>query len=78
MPASIIIQLIVTFGPGAIALIDQLITLAENKGAVTAAQWTTLSASLKQNATDVMTAQLTAAGISLTSAEGAAMLALTK
>ena len=76
MEAAVIIQLISTFGPPAIGLIDNLITIAENKGIVTAAQWATLSASLKQNAASIMTAQLTAAGISLTSPEGVAMLAL--
>lgn len=76
MPVAAIITLLTTYGPSAIALIDSLISKWETNGTVTAAEWATLSASLKLTAADHMTAQLTAAGIPLTDPRAIALLAL--
>ena len=76
MPASLIISLIATYGPAAITLVDSLISKMETSGTVTAAEWATLSASLKLTAADHMTAQLNAAGIPLTDPHAVALLAL--
>lgn len=76
MPAALIIQLIATFGPSAITLIDTLITKFQTNGVVSADEWTALSASLKLSAADHMKAQLAAAGIDPASTQGAALLAL--
>lgn len=78
MSAALIIQLLAQFGPSAINLITTLIQNAENNQVVTSAQWAALAASLQQTATDRMTAQLKAAGIDPASAQGQALLALTK
>jgi hypothetical protein len=78
MPAALIVQLITTFGPGAVQLITGLIQQWETQGTVTAAQWATLTASLNTNANAQMQAQLTAAGIPLTDPHAVALLALTK
>jgi uncharacterized membrane protein YebE (DUF533 family) len=78
MSAALIIQLLVTYGPAAIQLIDTLIGAAETQGNVTAAQWASLSASLKLSASDHMLAQLKAAGVDPASPQGVALLALTK
>lgn len=78
MSAALILQLLTTFGPPAITLIDGLITKAQTNGTVTPDEWAALSASLKLNAADHMKAQLLAAGIDPASPQGVAMLALTK
>lgn len=76
MPAALIIQLLTTFGPPAITLIEGLITKFEAKGDVTAAEWADLSASLKLTARDHMLAKLKDAGIDPASPQGIAMLTL--
>jgi hypothetical protein len=75
----LIVQLLVTYGPAAETLISQLIQQWETSGAVTitSAQWNGLIALTKQTANAQMLAQLTAAGIDPTSAQGKAFLALT-
>lgn len=78
MPITLIISLLTTFGPSAVNLITTLISKWETNGAVTSAEWATLTTSLNQTALQRMTAQLTAAGIDPNSAQGQAMLALTK
>jgi len=78
MPAALIIQLIATFGPAAVTLIDTLITKYQTNGVVTADEWATLSASLKLSAADHMKAQLLAAGIDPSSPQAVALLALSK
>lgn len=76
MPAQLILTLLATYGPSAIALIDSLIKKWETNSIVTAEEWDTLSASLKLSAADHMTAQLTAAGIDLADPKAIALLAL--
>lgn len=76
MPTQLIVQLLATFGPPAIALIDQLIAQWQANGPVTAEQWAALSAQLKQNAAARMTAVLAAQGIDPASPQGKALLAL--
>ena len=78
MPIALIVQLLTTFGPGAVQLITSLIAKWETNGTVTAAEWATLTASLTQTAQSRMLAQLTAAGIDPASPQGVAMLALAK
>jgi hypothetical protein len=78
MPAALILQLLVTYGPSAIQLIDTLIGQIQANGVVTVAEWTTLSASLKLSASDHAKAQLTAAGIDPASPQGIAFLAMVK
>ena len=78
MPASLIVQLLATFGPPAVNAIDTLITKWQTNGVVTAEEWAALSASLKQSASDRMKAQLVAAGIDPASPQGQALLALAK
>ena len=67
MPPQLIIQLLATFGPSAIALIDSLITKWQNQSAVTPEEWATLSAALRLSARDHLAARLSAAGIALDS-----------
>ena len=78
MPIALIVQLLTTFGPSAVQLISTLISTWESNGIVTAAQWTTLAASLTLTAQDQMKKQLLAAGIDPTSPQGIAMLNLAK
>lgn len=75
MSAALIIQLLATFGPSAIKLIDDLIVKIETKGDVTAAEWQTISAAVRQTAKDRMLTVLNSAGIDPTSPQGLAMLA---
>ncbi len=75
MSAAAIIQLLVTFGPSAIQLIDTLITKVQTKGDVSAAEWAALSSDLRRTAKDRMAAQLQAAGIALDSPQAIALLA---
>jgi len=50
MPVALIVQLITTFGPGAVQLITALIAKWETNGNVTSAEWASLIASLQVNA----------------------------
>lgn len=75
MPAALILQLLTTFGPSAITLIDGLIKKIEAKGDVTADEWTTLSADVRVTSKDVMLAALKQAGIDAASPQGIALLA---
>jgi hypothetical protein len=76
MSAVLIAQLLATFGPSAISLVETLIGNIENNQPVTASQWAQLQASLKQTAADKMKLQLAAANIPLTDPHAAALLAL--
>jgi hypothetical protein len=71
----LIAQLLATFGPSAVQLIDSLITKIEANGTVTADEWTTLRTSALQTAKDRMLGQLKAAGIDPASPQGVALLA---
>jgi hypothetical protein len=71
----LIAQLLVTFGPPAITLIDDLIKKIETKGDVTAAEWQTISTDVRRTAKDRMLVTLQTAGIDPTSPQGVAMLA---
>lgn len=75
MSAALIAQLLATFGPSAIQLIDTLIAKISANGAVTADEWTTLKASISQSAKDRMLVQLKAAGIDPSGPQGVALLA---
>lgn len=75
MSAALIAQLLATFGPSAVQLIDQLIVKIETKGDVTVDEWKTMRVAAQQTAKDRMLLQLQAAGIDPTSAQGVAMLA---
>ncbi len=75
MSAALIIQLLETFGPSAIKLIDGLILKFETKGDVTAAEWASLRADGSQTAKDRMIAMLNQAGIDLNSEQGKAFIA---
>ena len=74
MSAALIAQLLATFGPSAITLINTLITKIEANGSVTAAEWATLSASVTQTAKQRMQLALSEAGIDPTSPQGVALL----
>lgn len=75
MSAALIAQLLATFGPSAIALIDGLIKKIEAKGDVTADEWTTLTADVRVTSKDVMLKALATAGVDPTSQQGIALLA---
>ena len=75
MPVQLIVQLLTTFGPSAVQLIDKLIAKWETKGVVTAAEWADLRVSATQTGRDRMLVQLQAAGIDPASPQGSAMLA---
>lgn len=77
MSAALIAQLLATFGPSAIQLIDTLIQKIEAKGDVSAAEWTTLSASVRTTAKDEMIKVLTGIGDNPTSSTGAPLVAAT-
>ena len=74
MSPVLIAQLLATFGPSAITLIDTLITKIQANGEVTAAEWTSLSAAVRQTAKDRMAVALQTAGIDAASPQGIAML----
>ena len=78
MPVTLIIQLLTTFGPSAVQLITSLIGKWETNGTVTAAEWSTLTASLSLNAQSQMLAMLAKAGIDPASPQGVAMLEASK
>lgn len=75
MSAALIAQLLATFGPSAITLIDGLIKKIEAKGDVTTDEWTILSTSVRVTSKDVMLAALKQAGIDAASPQGVALLA---
>ncbi len=75
MSAALIIQLLATFGPSAITLIDGLIKKVETKGDVTPDEWATLTASVRQTGKDRMLIVLQTAGIDPASSQGIALLA---
>lgn len=76
MPVALILQLLATYGPAAITLIDSLIKKWETNGIVTVEEWDTLSASLKLSAADHMKAQLSAAGIDPADPHAVALMSL--
>ena len=78
MPAALIIQLLATFGPPAVTLIDGLIVKWQTKSDVTPDEWSLLSSGLKLSAADHMKSQLTAAGIPLDSPQALSLIALVK
>ena len=75
MSAALVAQLLATFGPSAVQLIDTLIQKIETQGTVTATEWATLKTSALQTAKNRMALALTAAGIDPASAQGVALLA---
>lgn len=75
MPVTLIVQLLATFGPSAVSLIDKLVAKWETNGTVTAAEWAELRSMATQTAKDRMLIQLQAAGIDPASAQGQALLA---
>lgn len=75
MSAALIAQLLATFGPSAVQLIDQLIVKISTRGDVTADEWSKMRTSAMQTAKDRMLGQLTAAGIDPASPQGVALLA---
>lgn len=77
MEVAEIVQLLTTFGPPAITLIDGLIAKAEARGTVSLAEWTTLSASVRTTAKDEMNKVLSGAGVDPSSTQGSAALAAT-
>lgn len=75
MSAALIAQLLATFGPSAIQLIDGLIKKIETKGDVTADEWTILSKDVRVTSSDVMLNALKQTGINPASPQGVALLA---
>ena len=75
MSAALIAQLLATFGPSAVTLIDTLITKIQANGTVSADEWSTLRTSALQTSKDRMLLQLKAVGIDPASPQGAALLA---
>ncbi len=75
MDPILIAQLLATFGPPAVTLIDGLIKKVEAKGDVSSDEWTTLSSDVRQTAKDRMLVVLKAANIDPTSPQGVALLA---
>jgi hypothetical protein len=79
MSAALIAQLIAAFGPSAIQLVGQLITLIESNAMVTSAQWATLVSSITAStATTEMAKELQAAGIASTDPRYIALISATK
>ncbi len=71
----LIVQLLTTFGPSAISLIDGLIKKIESKGDVSSSEWTTLSADVRVTSKDIMLNALKQAGIDTSSPQGSTLLA---
>ncbi len=71
----LIAQLLATFGPSAISLIDNLIKKIESKGDVSSDEWTALSADVRQTGRDRMIAVLASNGIDPRSPQGIALIA---
>jgi hypothetical protein len=79
MSAALIAQLIAAYGPSAINLITQLITLIETNGTVTSAQWATMISGITTTtAQSEMAKELAAAGILPTDPRYIALIAATK
>ncbi len=76
MPVQLVLQLLATYGPTAVDLIDKLISKWEANGPVTPEEWAALSPLLKKSAKDHMLARLQAAGIDPASDQGKALLGL--
>jgi hypothetical protein len=76
MSAALIIQLLATFGPSAIQLIDTLIAKVNANGVVTPDEWNAIRTAAQQSSKDRMRLQLQSAGIDPTSPQGVTMLAL--
>lgn len=70
-----ILQLLNTFGPPAITLVDGLIKKAETGGTVSSTEWATISADVRVTSKDVMLKALTQVGIDPSSQQGIALLA---
>lgn len=70
----LIAQLLATFGPAAVQLIDTLIQKIHTSGTVTPEEWASLRTQALQTAKDRMLLQLQAAGIDPTSPQGQLML----
>lgn len=73
MPTALVIQLIAQVG---IPLTQQLIALWEQGGTVSSAQFAALTAAASKTARQVLTEQLTTAGIALTDPQAVKLLAL--
>lgn len=79
MSAILIGQLLATYGPSAINLINQLITLIETNGTVTAVQWAAMISGITATtAQSEMAKELAAAGILPTDPRYIALIAATK
>lgn len=63
MSAALIANLLATFGPSAVQLIDTLIVKIEQKGDVTAAEWQQMSADARRSASDILKTRIAAAGL---------------
>jgi hypothetical protein len=63
MSAALIAQLLVTFGPSAISLIDTLIAKIEQGGTVSSAEWAQMSADARRSAKDILLTRIAAAGL---------------
>lgn len=68
-------SLLLTEGPQAITMVDNLINTLETKGSVTSDEWASIRAKGKTSAQDLMLAQLQKAGVDPASAQGQALLA---
>lgn len=78
MSAALIAQLLATFGPSAITLIDGLIKKSEASGDVSFEEWAILSKDARKSSLDVMLEALKDSGIDPTSPQGVALLAAAK
>lgn len=76
MSAAVIAQLLVTFGPSAITLIDTLITKIEQGGDVSSDEWAQMSADARRSAKDVLLSRITAAGLDPANPQVAALIAM--
>ena len=76
MSAALIAQLLVTFGPSAIQLIDTLIVKIEQGGTVSAAEWQAMTAQARVSAKDVLLQRITAAGLDPADPKVAALVAM--
>lgn len=77
MPFEIAVQLLIAFGPKAIALIDKLVVVWGKNAILTPEEWALQRASLCITPQDQMRARLQAAGVALDSELGKALLAQT-
>ena len=76
MDPTLILQLLVMFGPTAINLISTLVAKIENKQTMTAAEWQALALQLNQTAKDRMLQALASAKIDINSPQGKILLGL--